>query len=30
MQAKAKATTPEDVIAFIGTLRKPKSKGGSE
>lgn len=30
MQAKAKATTPEDIIAFIGRLRKPKNKGGFE
>ena len=28
MQERAKATTPEDVITFLGTLRKPTSKGG--
>lgn len=27
--AKATATTPEDVIAFLGTLQKPASKRGS-
>jgi len=26
--AKAKATTPEEVIAFLGALRKPTSKIG--
>ena len=29
IQAKAKATTPEDVISFLGALREPTGKNGS-
>lgn len=28
MHAKAKAITPDDVIAFLGTLRKPTGRSG--